>query len=144
MTNDNDPTRIVTSRQRTPDPPVIQLGGYRPGLRTVSLATAGVDYPLSRPLGYAVRSLTLIAPGGLNAAGGNLFATGINTDSVYIDTEETNVQAGTTPNALGGTAELPPGTMLTLEEVDPGWYHVASPTAAQRLFCFWGGPRKLA
>jgi len=123
------------SRIVTPSPMLSPLEGHRPGIRTINTGPAGSDNIVSRPLGYRVKAVTFVAPGSLYKSGA-----GANTDSVYIDVEEINVQSGATPTALSGPHELPAGTALTIEEVDPGWIHYSSPTANQRLMVSYGGP----
>ena len=125
-----DPTQ---SRVRTPDPNYIALEGAKPSLKPVSTSAAGSDNVFCRPLGYRVKALTLVTPD-------STYATGANTDSVYIDLEDMNIQPGVTPNSFAGPIEIPPGKAWTFEEVDPGWFHFGSPTANQRLFVTYGGP----
>ena len=123
----------VPTRMKTADPSTIQLEGARPGLKWVSTQGAGSDNILSRPLGYRVKALTVVAPD-------SSYATGANSDSVYVDLEEVSFPAAATPTGLNGPVEIPPGKSWTFEEVDPGWYHFGSPTANQRLIVSYGGP----
>jgi hypothetical protein len=116
-----------------PVPTVIRLEGHRPSAKSVSTGSACSDQIISRPLGYRVKALTLVAPG-------SLYKTTQNTDSVYIDIEDINFSTGGTPQPNGGPFELPAGTALTLEEIDPGWIHYGSPTANQTLLVTYGGP----
>jgi hypothetical protein len=126
-------TRTVDSRVVPPSPATTLLEGHRPSCKAVTTGAAGTDNILSRPLGYRVKALTVIAPG-------SLYNSGANSDSVYLDLEEINLQAGVTPGAIAGPHEIPPGTALTIEEIDPGWIHFGSPTANQRLMVSYGGP----
>ena len=126
------PDLKVTSRVVEPRPPIVNPKGAKPSLRTVYTGPAGSDNVICQFLGYEVRALTLVTPGSSSNMVG-----GANTDSVYLDLEDINVQAGAEPAT--GPFELPPGTALTIENVDPGWIHFSSPTANQKLSISYGG-----
>jgi len=121
-----DPTQ---SRVRTPDPNYMALEGVRPTLRPMSTSQAASDNTICRPLGYRVKAVTFVTPD-------TSYACGANTDSVYLDNEDMSF-SGVSPY---GAQEIPPGKALTIEEVDPGWFHFGSPTANQKLFVSFGGP----
>ena len=124
------PKLDMKSRQLAPVG-VVNLAPFRPGARTVSTGPiANADIPLCRPLGYQCKAVTLATPD-------SNYASGANTDSVYIDIEDVAING--TPG-LNGPPELPPGTYVTIEECDPGWIHISSPTANQRVFVTYGGP----
>lgn len=123
----------VQSRVVAAAPDVTPLEPFRPAARGIVLQ-ANTDTPISRPLGYRCKAVTIQNPG-------STYKTTPNTDSIYLDIEDINLPGTGTPAAnLAPGTEIPPNGSLTIEEVDPGWIHIASPTAGTRALITWGGP----